>query len=530
MDILTKNLPDDVGFLKGIINNLAQENYKLAEDKLQLDQKNRFLEEELRLLKERLFSKKSEKITEDELLQGRLFDEVEVHIRDENAPTIKVKSHRRKKGGKRKLPESLPRIEIVHDLSEEEKECECGFIKERIGTVETERLDIMPAKVRVEKHIRYKYACKNCDGLESQGGAVTTAPLPPQLIPQGTATAGLVAYITAVKYIDGTPLYRQEKIFSRIGIDISRQTMCNWLMIAYERTKNLIGIMWKDLLHFPLIGIDETRVQVLGEPGRKNSTLSYMWVFRGSGRASPVVLYRYRPGRSPAHVEELLKDYNGVIQTDDYGGYNKVGGFKEITHAGCWAHARRKFIDAGKAGGTNDFITEVLGLIRKLYDIEKAARERKLDEASILRIRADKSQPAINDLYKLLMNKHGTIPPKSKLGEAVSYALDNWDKLIVYLDNPIIPIDNNLVENAIRPFVIGRKNWLFSGSPRGADASAAFYSLIETAKANDLEPYWYLRYLFTRIPYCKNEDDLSKHLPYRLTMKKIRGFFKKDMV
>lgn len=530
MNTLTQNLPDDIDSLKGIINNLTQENQQLTEDKNQLDHRNRFLEEELRLLKDRLFNKKSEKITEDELLQGRLFDEVEVNVKSETTPTVKVRSHRRKKGGKRKLPESLPRIAIEHDISEEEKRCECGCIKERIGTVETERLDIVPAKVRVEKHIRYKYACKNCEGLESKDGAVITAPLPPQLIPQGTATSGLVAYIMAGKYIDGTPLYRQEKIFSRIGVDISRQTMCNWLMLTYEKTKDLTGLMWKDLLHFPLIGIDETRVQVLDEPGRKNTTLSYMWVFRGNGRASPVVLYRYRPSRSPDHVERLLKDYKGVIQTDDYGGYNKVGNFKGITHAGCWVHARRKFIDAEKAGGTNDFITKVLGLIRMLYEVEKEIREKDLDEVSILKLRSDKSRTAINDLYKLLVNKHGTIPPKSKLGEAVSYSLDNWEKLIEYIDNPIIPIDNNLVENAIRPFVIGRKNWLFSGSPRGADASAAFYSLIETAKANDVEPYWYLRYLFTKLPYCRNDYDLRKLLPYRLTMAKIREFFKRDMV
>ncbi len=521
MNIQKQKLPDDVESLKKIIHNLSSEN-------AQTNQRIKFLEEELKLLKDRLFNRKSEKVTEDELLQGRLFDEVEANSKNEDTSTVKVKSHRRKKGGKRKLPESLPRIVKEHDIPDNEKQCECGQTKERIGTVESERLDIIPAKVHVEKHVRYKYACKHCEGLESKNGAVITAPLPPQLIPQGTATAGLVSYILAGKYVDGTPLYRLEKIFKRIGVDISRQTMCNWLMITHEKTKNLMKLMWEDLLHQPLIGIDETRVQVMKEPGRKNTTLSYMWVFRGSGRASPLVLYRYHPGRSPNHVEKLLKGYSGIIQTDDYVGYHKVGRFKDITHAGCWAHGRRKFIEAEKAGGANEFITEILGNIRKLYEVEKNIRENKLDDDSIINLRNEKSRPIIDDLYKSLMNKHGTIPPKGKLGEAIAYTLDDWEKLKVYIDNSIVPIDNNLVENAIRPFVIGRKNWLFSGSPRGADASAAFYSLIETAKSNDLEPYWYLRYLYTKLPYCENSNDLRKLLPYRLTMEQIREVFAED--
>ena len=530
MDVSFNNLPDDVASLKVIVSTYQQRVDILTEEKKQQDQRINFLEEELRLLKDRMFNKKSEKVTEDELLQGRLFDEVEVNSKPEDVPTVEVKSYRRKKGGKKKLPESLPRVEIKHDIPEEEKQCECGHMKERIGTVESERLDIIPAKIRVEKHIRYKYACKQCEGVESSKGAVQTAPLPPQLIPQGMATPGLVAYITAGKYIDGTPLYRLEKIFTRFGVDLSRQTMCNWLMTTYEKTKSLMELMWDDLLSYPLIGIDETRVQVLKEPGRKNTSLSYMWVFRGEGRSSPLLLFRYQPTRSPVYVEKLLKDYRGTIQTDGYVGYDKIGRYESIVHAGCWAHARRKFIEAEKAGGSNEYITEVLKLIRNLYAVEKHIRENNLDNNDIFKLRNEKSRPVIDYLHKLLMNKHGTVPPKNKLGEAISYTLDDWDKLIVYLDNSLVPIDNNPVENAIRPFVIGRKNWLFSGSPRGANASAAFYSLIETAKANDIEPYWYLRYLFTKLPYCECEEDLRKLLPYQVTTEIIRKVFAKDML
>jgi len=517
------NLPDDVESLKQIICDLTL-------DKNQYKSRCSFLEEEMRLLKDRFFNKKSEKVTEDELLQGRLFDELESNYKPSDAPTIKVKSHKRKKGGKKKLPESLPRKVLEHDISEEEKMCGCGHTMERIGQVESEKLDIIPAKIRVEKHVRYKYACKNCEGIESAKGAVQIAPLPPQLIPQGMASPGLVAYIAAGKYIDGTPLYRLEKIFKRFGLDLSRQTMCNWMMQVFEKTRPLMRLMREDLLKYPIIGIDETSVQVMKESGRKNTTKSYMWVFRGDGRASPLVLFRYRPTRSPDHVEDLLKDYRGVIQTDGYGGYEKVGSFKNIVHSGCRAHARRKFIEAEKAGGSNEYITRVIYLIRKLYEVEKYIKENNLDAESILKVRKKNSSPVIDELYEMINNKHGTIPPKSTLGKAIAYTLDDWKKLTEYIKNPIIQIDNNMVENAIRPFVIGRKNWLFSGSPRGADASAVLYSLIETAKTNSLEPYWYLRYLFTKLPYCENDGDLRKLLPCRVTMELIREAFSKDMV
>ena len=388
MNVTIDNLPGDVNSLKEIILTLSHE-------KNQVDQRVSFLEEELRLLKDRMFNKKSEKITEDEFIQGRLFDEVEVNNKPEDVPTLQVKSYRRKKGGRKKLPESLPRVIIEHDISEKEKQCGCGHIMERIGTVESERLDIIPAKIRVEKHIRYKYACKHCEGLESKKGAVQTASLPPQLIPQGIATSGLVAYIVAGKYVDGTPLYRLEKIFTRFGVDLSRQTMCNWLMHTYEKTENLMNCMWDDLLHHPLIGIDETPVQVLKEPGRKNTTKSYMWVFRGRGRSSPFILFRYQPTRSPIYVEKLLKNYKGVIQTDGYVGYDNIGKHEAIIHAGCWAHARRKFIDAEKAGGKNEFISEILRLIGNLYGVEKYIRENNLDDDSILKQRNENARAAM---------------------------------------------------------------------------------------------------------------------------------------
>lgn len=529
MTIEINNLPDNTESLKEIILSLTQKNTELENNYKQSQSRCLHLEEEMRLLKDRLFNRKSEKLTEEELLQGSLFNEVETNAKPDDAPKVKVKSHTRKKGGKRKLPEFIPRIEIEHDIPEKDKQCECGHNKTCIGKEESEKLDIIPAKIRVEKHIRYKYACKHCEGLDSKKGAVQIAPLPPQLIPQGTATPGLVSYIIAGKYIDGTPLYRLEKIFSRIGVDISRQTMCNWLMHVHKKSSNLINMMWDDLLKYPLIGIDETHVQVLSEPGRKNTTKSYMWVFRGAGNSPPMILFRYQATRSPVFVEKLLEHYKGTIQTDDYGGYHKTGQKENITHAGCWAHARRKFFDAEKACGKNDFLTEVLLLIAKLYAVEKDIREKELTAVKILSEREKRSRPVIEEIFQKLENKYGTIPESGNISKAIRYALDNRAMLMVYLDNPVVPIDNNLVENAIRPFAVGRKNWLFSGSPRGADASAGFYSLIESAKSNGLEPYWYLRYLYTKLPFTENADDLRKLLPYVVTMEQIQELFAEDM-
>ena len=534
MTIELQTLPDDVDALKAIIATLASEAAETLEKTTQsltesYENKIKYLEEQLRLLNYKLFGRKSEKLSPEDVLQGRLFDEVEAHGEDktdveEATDVIRIAGYTRRKGGRRPLPAELPRHDIIHDLPEEEKICACGSERDHIGDEISEKLAMEPAKLWVQRHIRRKYACKKCEGVETEGeGTVKTAPLPPQIIPQGIATPSLLAYIFAGKFCDGLPLYRLEKIFARIGIDLPRSTMCSWPIDILGRYHAFFDLLSGELGRFPLLGIDETRVQVMDEPGKKNTTLSYMWCFRGGGER-PVVLFHYAPTRSPREIERFISGYKGYIQTDGYVGYEAVCSREGIIHVGCWSHARRNFVDAAKCSGEGTFAHTVLERIGRLYDVEDEARMKQLSYDQIAALRREKSRPILDKLKEMLESKMHHIAPKSLTGKAIHYALERWDTLLVYLSDGRIPIDNNLVENAIRPFVIGRKNWLFSGSPRGAAASAAMYSLIETAKANGLEPYWYMRYLFEKLPYAKTHDEFWALLPNVVERGKIEGF------
>ena len=345
---VVENLPDDLISLRDIILSL---NTSYTEKEDHYKEHINILEEQIRFLKAKLFGRKSEKLAEDDSQQLQLFDEAEETL-EASTPAENesiVPAHTRKKPGRRPLPEDLPRIHVIHDLSDEEKLCGCGTQMSLIGEDISEKLDIIPAKMQVLRHIRYKYACKGCEGLESNGGSVKIAPLPPQLIPQGIATPGLIAYVLTSKFVDALPFYRQEKIFQRIGVDITRATMAFWAMYAANRIKPLMELLDVENRSGPLINVDETKVQVLNEPGRANTSLSYMWVFRGGEPDKPVVIYRYHPTRSGDIPLKYLKEYNGYIQSDGYIGYDALGERPGIIHLGCWAHARRKFVEAVRA-------------------------------------------------------------------------------------------------------------------------------------------------------------------------------------
>ncbi len=311
------------------------------------------LEMELRLLRQKLYGAKSERmVLEDPAVQPHLFNEAEATARKEEGPAEELQSvsYTRKKGGRRPLPADLPRIEQVHDISEEEKICGCGCQLSRIGEEVTEELDIVPRQCRVIRHIRPKYACRQCEGTESDKGAVQIAPPPVQLLPKTIATAGLIASVVVEKFADGLPLYRQAARFSREGIEISRATLSNWVVRVGELCSPLIKILREDLMTCPIVNADETPVQVLNEPGRANTTKSYMWVFRG-GMSPPdrgggsVVLFDYRPTRSGEEIlKEYLTGYTGYVQTDGYVGYEVLSELS-VKHAGCWAHVRRKFVE-----------------------------------------------------------------------------------------------------------------------------------------------------------------------------------------
>ena len=346
----------------------------------------RFLEEQVRLLQDKLYGRKTEKIGSSKYLQMLLFNEAEdilVHSEeDAKEDRITISKHTRKKPGRRPLPEHLPRIEVIHDLTEEDKRCSCGCQMSRIGEEICEKLDIIPATFRVIKHIRYKYACKVCEGVESEHGAVKTAPLALQLIPRSILTPGLAAHILVSKFVDALPFYRQAKQFERIGVEISRATMSTWTIQIAEKCNPLLSLLHSELLCGPLINIDETTVQVLDEPGRSNTTKSYMWVFRGGPSDKPVLIFHYHPTRSGQVPIEFLQGYQGYVQTDGFCGYDELGKQAGICLVGCWAHARRKFIEVLKVTEkasrkkTTTHTNTALGYIRKLYEIEKRAKEK----------------------------------------------------------------------------------------------------------------------------------------------------------
>lgn len=543
MNVDLTHLPDDVGILKEIIHSQAASFQEIKRDNLELEStrstleqkygvverdltnlrsKYDLLEEQFRLLKNTLYGRKSEKyVAEESTPQISLFNEAEevakTSASEEKAEEVTATAYKRAKGGRRPLPPELPRVEVIHDLSESEKICGCSEELSRIGSEVSEKLDIVPAKMQVIRNIRYKYACNSCEGVESEGGAVKIAPLPPQLIPQGIATPGLVAHVATSKYADSLPLYRQEEIFERLGVELGRATMANWMIDVGNRCEPLMVLFQKEIRSGPLINMDETPVQVLNEPGRSNTSKSYMWVFRGGDVKRPTLVFHYDPSRSGDVPKKYLDGYQGYIQTDGYQGYNAIGEHPGIVHLGCWVHVRRKFMDVIKAiakgGKKKGHADTAIEYIRQIYAIESEADVKELTAVERYQLRQKKSVPLLREIRKWLDDISPKAPPQSFLGKAVTYTLNQWERLERYTLDGLLRPDNNRAENAIRPFVVGRKNWLFAGHPRGADASATIYSLIVTAKANDLEPYRYLRYLFELLPMAATEADYKALLP-----------------
>ena len=518
------SLPSDVNQLHKLVAELHKENHNYE---IEL----RLLRERIKQLTHQLYGRKSEKFfPDDNFEQPGLFEDADELNNVEPASVdevITVPSYeRKKKGGRKILSESLPRVEVVHDIEESEKQCACGCQLSRIGQEVSERLEMQPARFWVERHIRPKYACKNCEGVESTNGTVKIAPCPPQLLPKTISSPSLLSHVLVGKFCDSLPFYRQEKQFLRLGFDLSRATMCNWAIKVSNKCKPLLDLLRQEILSGPLINIDETRIQVLKEPDRPPESNSFMWVCRGGRPDKIAVLYSYHPSRSGTVASEFLGDYRGNVQTDGYSGYDFLDRRNGIVHAGCWAHVRRKFLEVldskkvknkqnvgemGKAG-------KVLQCIRELYGIEKNARLEGLGPDLLREERQRKSKPILKELKEWLEAKGPQIPPKSLLGKAFVYIQSQWPRLVKYLDDGNISMDNNLAENAIRPFVVGRKNWLFADVPGGAEASATIYSLIETAKSNGLEPYRYFCYLFDKLPVAQDEEQLKALLPMNLTV------------
>jgi transposase len=493
------SLPDDPVLLKQM---LLAAHGKVAQ-----------LQEQNALLLQRLFGRKSEQTPDPDSPQLPLLNEAEALV--EAAPESAAEERQdeglapTKRRGKRKsLPAELPRVELIHELPEHELNCACGCRKQAIGEETSEQLEIIPMQVRVIRHVRKTYACKACEN------APITADKPAQLIEKSLASPSVLAMLLTTKYADGIPLYRFEKMLSRHGIDIPRQTLARWVIQCGAQLQPLLNLMRDKLLEHPVLHCDETRLQVLHEPGRDPSAQSWMWVQSGGPPDKPVVLFDYSTSRAQEVPLRLLEGYRGYLMTDDYAGYNAVAAQDGIERLGCWAHARRKFVEAQKVQpkGKTGRADMALNLINKLYGVERDLKE--ASDSERLAARQQRSQPLLDQLKAWLDKTQPQVAGRSALGKAVNYLAGNWNKLVRYLEGGNLPIDNNRAENAIRPFVIGRKNWLFSDTPKGAAASAQLYSLIETAKANGREPYAWLRHVLERLPLATSVEDYEALLPW----------------
>jgi len=446
--------------------------------------------------KKNRFGSKSEKTNKDQL---PLFNEVELISDAKKIP--KPKGKKKKTGKRSNLPKDLERIEKTYDIDENQKTCpHDGNTLKHIGEEVTEQFYLKPAVVKVIKHKQYKYAC-------SCGKHIITAKKPKDMIPKSIATPELLSYICVSKYADSLPLYRINNMFKRIEVNISRQVMANWMIKCANAIQPLVNLICDALYDQPCVHIDETPIQVLKEVGKKASSKSYMWVQRAGNN----ILFNYHNSRSSKVVEQLLSNYQGALMTDGYPGYDAVAIKYNITHLACWVHARRYFIkviDSGK----NPNAQRMIDLIGKLYAIEKQIKELHPDEK--YKQRQENSLPVIEEIKNFLDKILHSTAPGGAMGKALVYLQNQWPKLIRYIDEGNYPIDNNAAENAIRPFVVGRKNWLFANTPKGAHASANLYSIIETAKAHDLSPQDYLTHIFKELPLVKTIDDYEKLLPW----------------
>jgi transposase len=433
-------------------------------------------------------------------------------------------AQQRAKRGRKPLDPALPREVVRHELPVCERVCpHDGAALQEIGVEATEQLDIIPQQVRVIRHERVKYACPCCDA------GLRLAAKPAQVIPKGLFTEGLLAWVITSKYMDGLPLYRQAALLGRFGgRDLSRNTMAASLVRVGQAVQPLINLLRDRLLDAPLIYGDETTIQVLKEPGRKAQSKSYMWaqMTEGSGvkgTGPPIRLFEYGPSRS---TEVSLRLYAGAragaaLMTDGYEPYEQVAKVNQLVHLACWAHCRRYFFDAMQAlpqdkRGPEQVAVQFIDLIGELYRIESQAKQEGLDVGALALRRQEHSVPVLGKIKALLLTHLHAVAPKSLLGKALHYAQGQWPKLERFAVNGSYPIDNNACENSIRPFVIGRRNWLFADTVAGANASANLYSLLQTCKANGIDGYAYLRKLLIALPLARTADDFEALLPWSI--------------
>lgn len=494
---------------------------KLEMKNEELEAKLKWYEEQFRLNQQHKFGASSEKIHPDQL---SLFNEPEATSDAEvPEPTVETITYNRKKkrGGRDLKLENLPTETIEYRLSTEEQVCSCcSSTLHEMSTEVRRELEVIPAQVKVKNHVRYVYSCRHCEKNEIET-PIVTADMPASVFPGSLASPSAMAYTMTEKYVEGMPLYRQEKHFARFGVDISRQTLSNWCLQGADRWLRFIyNEMQIELLKQDILHADETTLQVLSEPDRPATSKSYMWLYRSGRESDPIILYDYQQTRASKHPRLFLNDFQGYLNVDGYAGYN---GIPDVTLAGCWAHARRGFTDALKAlpesAKTSNVKTkEGLAFCNKLYEIERSLKDVSPEERHTERL--VRSQPVLDAFSEWLKEQTPKVVPKSALGKAIKYCRNQWERLVVFLEDGRLEIDNNRAERSIKPFVMGRKSWMFSNTAKGAETSAIIYSVVETAKENGLNPFCYLKYLFEELPNMDTNDQtkLTQLLPWSSTL------------
>lgn len=495
----------------------------------QLQAENDWLRAQCNLAQHKQFGPSSEKTAPGtsvaaDALQGELvFNEAEAQAAPTPEPDVEtitsaqMGARRKKSKGKRQADLAhLPVEEVRHELPVDEQVCpQCAGALHEIGTEVRQELKIIPAQAILMKHVQVKYSCRHC-ALHDTSTPVVTAPMPKAAFPNSLASPSAVAYVMNQKFELGLPLYRQEQHFQDLGLNLSRQTLANWMIKGagllgplYDKLHELLR--QRDILH-----ADETKVQVLHETGRAATTDSRMWVYCSGRDGPPLVLYDYQTTRGSEHPRAFLKGFTGFLHVDGYAAYDSLQG---ITLAGCWAHARRKFDEAikslppvSRAGGTPCASRVGLDFCNKLFKVERDWHDVTPEER--LAGRQLESAPILAEFRAWLDQQAPLALPKSPLGQAITYCRNQWAKLNTFMQDGRLEIDNNRCERAVKPFVIGRKNWLFANVPQGARASAIIYSIVETARAHNLRPLDYLNFLFERLPAVDSPTDLNGLLPW----------------
>lgn len=491
-------------------NELKSKVSALAEIELE----NIRLKEEISLLRQKLFGSSSDNIPPAEPQKPTLSGNTQEP--DSIAPQ-QPKPRPTQNAGRKPLPPHLPRERRVYDIPVNERFCPCchGAIHP-IGEEVTEQLTVIPAQYKVIQHARKKFTCRNC-------GRFVTAPGHKPLIEKSSyASPEFLAHVACSRYQFGLPFYRQEQIFLQSGLPFNRTTLANLMIGCADKLSALHEVLRTELLRQPIIHADETHVQVLKETERSPQTRSYLWLYRSSQEADrPIVLFEYQMTRSGEHPRRFLgvnneSPFTGYLQVDGYAGYNNLPG---ITRVGCMAHVRRKFVDVIKglpSQATNSPAHYAERLIGKLYEVERKtngtpARVRH-------KVRQEESVPLLLELKALLEKLKPDVTPKTALGRAIGYAQDQWTVVTRYVDDGRLAIDNNIAEREIKQVVIGRKNWLFADSMDGMHANAVMYSLIQTAKANGIDPFAYLRYVITTMPTLRSASEMHVLLPWSMPM------------